>query len=138
MKYQVVLILALVLTSCSNHHSLEDYREMKTQVEYVNDVILGQFPTPLPDTLTWSDVRLYMRTNESDTYNKFEDYYVTLFVNDDQYLLLLWDPCDHRLIMYDFSCTDGTLDGPLYEKSMKGSASDIVRPDCAREICFIK
>lgn len=136
MKTIVASLLLLLLTACSASHSISDYKEMRTQVEYVNDAIVGNFT--LSESLRWNEVMEYLRVNEPETYEMFKEYETEIFAKQDQYLLLLRDRCDKHIIMYDYSCTERKLDGPLYDRTDSGSIYDIVPPECANAICFIR
>jgi hypothetical protein len=138
MNKLVVLGLIVFLTACSCPRTLQEYNELQTQIEYVDDIIIGNFPTPLPDTLQWSTVMAYLNVNERITFDMFENYHFEFLVAGDSYLLLVRDPCDCRLIMYDFSCTEGSVDGPLYKSSAQSSLRDIVKPDCDREVKYLE
>ena len=137
MKIRWIAIFLMVLTACSSSLSLEDHKEMRKQVEYLNVIMIGK-PELLTETTQWQDVSDYLRLNEGETYRKFMSYDVDLIVRDKQYLILLKDRCDGHLVMYDFSCTTAKLDGALYETNPDGTLHDILAPECAKGVSFIK
>ena len=136
MRVPVVITLLLMFAACSATMNVADHKEMRTQVEHVNDVIMGNFQ--LTESMRWSEVMDYLKANEAATHNMFEKYETELYVKQNQYLLLLREKCNKTIVMYDYSCTDGVLDGPLYEKTNNGTLYDISAPECAKSICFIR
>lgn len=137
MKTLLSLGLLVIVSACSCPKTIQDYGELQTQLEYVDDIVIGNFPAPLPDTLQWSSVMSYLEINEPETFAMFEDYQFEILIASDTYLLIVRDPCDCHIVMYDFSCTDGRVDGPLYKSTTNASFRDISLPPCAEGIEFL-
>jgi hypothetical protein len=120
MKKQLFAIIMLILIFCSgtclaiSEEERREYGILMSAVTFASDKIIGEYGDTIPDDLNTGDkfMRLIKNKIPEDYYKALKKYSIDIEPMGSYYLLLIINPENKSVILFDYSCTPET-DGPV-------------------------
>lgn len=120
-----IIISFAILISCnyillpSSEKQKRDYGLLLSAVTRASDPVIGEYGDEIPDDLTVENFMLLAKNNlPLDYYEALEKYRLLIDPRKTYYLLIVKDPDDNSIILFDYSCTTG-VDGPILNEPNK-------------------
>ena len=113
--FSALLVLVFLLGSCatSSESKRREYGVLMSAVTFSADKVIGEYGDKIPENFTGDVFMVFIKGRvPDDYYDSIRKHTIELIPKGSYYLLLVRDPCDGTLILFDYSCTT-EADGPL-------------------------
>jgi hypothetical protein len=119
----ITLVASVILLSCAAQTRINknDYELLKTAAYTSSYAIIGEYGDNIPDDLnTERFLQIAQKKIPAFYYAEFKKYDLEVTPMKTYYLLKAYDPETHKLILYDYSCTEYT-DGNILDELQQNS-----------------
>jgi hypothetical protein len=131
----LLLFVLLVTNSCVSviESQKKEYGLLESAVTYSAEKVIGEYGDTMPNDFT-SEMFLLLVHDKipSEYYDTLLRYRLEIRPKGSYYLLLVFDPGNNALILFDYSCTS-EVDGPILLEPSKYNAENLELFDQCKE-----
>ncbi len=103
---------------CTTEKLRKEYGPIESAVRNVELAVYGNYPSGIPRDFTADSLMaLLLHSERFSEHALLKDYRLVLTPLDGYYLLLVYD--GDKLLLFDYNCTHGIVDGALYRNNLR-------------------
>jgi hypothetical protein len=92
----------------------QEYGVLMSAVTWSASAVIGEYGHTIPEDFNREQFLAVVKDKiPPRSYSILESYPITIMPKNGYYLLLVYDPQDNSLILFDYSCTTSEVDGPV-------------------------
>jgi hypothetical protein len=114
-NYFIIIILYTNSCIAISQSQKQEYGSLMSAVTWSASAVIGEYGHTIPDDFNREQFLAVVKDKiPPRSYSILASYAIKVMPKKGYYLLLVYDPQDNSLILFDYSCTTSEVDGPVF------------------------